>query len=456
MARRVASYTLACAALIGGAGLCAAAELPERLVGHGGPIKAISVSPDGLQALTASFDYAVILWTLEGAEGMVEQRMIGHDAAVNDVAFVPGVPEAVSVGDDGALIHWDLETGEVLHRADGGDDKVLDVDVSPDGVLAASARWDETARLHHLATGAEIARLEGHRGNINAVVFSPDSSRVYTGSYDGTVREWTVPDGEYQRTLASHGWGINALSVSPDGTELTFGALDGFVGRVALDDSRAQSELAQFDRPVLSMTKSRDGQLLAVGVADGTVHVYDAATGEEQETNIASFGPIWDVAFMPDGNRLFHVGMDDFAVLWQVNPRLPFDPVQSEFPRRFQVIETGDPGENEFARKCSVCHTLTPDAANRAGPTLYGLFGRLAGTVEDYAYSNALIESDIVWTADTVSWLFDDGPDVVTPGTKMPIQRLKSVDRRDALIAFLERATKPDGTNPPPGIMKTQ
>ena len=35
----------------------------------------------------------------------------------------------------------------------------------------------------------------------------------------------------------------------------------------------------------------------------------------------------------------------------------------------------------------------------------------------------------------------DDGPDVVTPGTKMPVQRLKSVTRRDALIKYLEEAT---------------
>jgi cytochrome c len=37
--------------------------------------------------------------------------------------------------------------------------------------------------------------------------------------------------------------------------------------------------------------------------------------------------------------------------------------------------------------------------------------------------------------------LFDHGPDVVVPGTKMPIQRLKSVERRDALIRFLKNAT---------------
>ena len=36
-------------------------ELPERLAGHGGPVKGIAVSPDGGRVATASFDYSVIL-----------------------------------------------------------------------------------------------------------------------------------------------------------------------------------------------------------------------------------------------------------------------------------------------------------------------------------------------------------------------------------------------------------
>ncbi|KAG1700634.1 Glycolate oxidase iron-sulfur subunit [Nymphon striatum] len=62
---------------------------------------------------------------------------------------------------------------------------------------------------------------------------------------------------------------------------------------------------------------------------------------------------------------------------------------------RFQIKDTNDLGELEFRRKCSVCHTLTPDGENRAGPTLYDLFGRVAGTLPDYKYSKALLDTDI-------------------------------------------------------------
>ena len=48
---------------------------------------------------------------------------------------------------------------------------------------------------------------------------------------------------------------------------------------------------------------------------------------------------------------------------------------------------------------------------------------------------------NIVWTPETVSKLFELGPNAYTPGTKMPEQRIGSVEDRKALADFLGRAT---------------
>ena len=66
----------------------------------------------------------------------------------------------------------------------------------------------------------------------------------------------------------------------------------------------------------------------------------------------------------------------------------------------------------------------------------------MAGTLDGYPYSKALLDSDIVWNADSINRLFADGPDVVTPGTKMPIQRMKNAQDRIDLVTFLKMATK--------------
>ena len=96
----------------------------------------------------------------------------------------------------------------------------------------------------------------------------------------------------------------------------------------------------------------------------------------------------------------------------------------------------------EVFRACVACHTLTPDEGNRAGPTLHGMFGRRIATLPGYNFSPALKKLDIVWTPETVAKLFEIGPATYTPGTKMPEQTIGSAADREALVKFLEKATK--------------
>ena len=52
--------------------------------------------------------------------------------------------------------------------------------------------------------------------------------------------------------------------------------------------------------------------------------------------------------------------------------------------------ETGNPtaGEEVF-RKCQACHSLEP-GRRTVGPTLRGVIGRAAGSIEGYPYSVAM------------------------------------------------------------------
>jgi cytochrome c len=102
-------------------------------------------------------------------------------------------------------------------------------------------------------------------------------------------------------------------------------------------------------------------------------------------------------------------------------------------------------GERQFMRKCSICHALTPPPSRKAGPTLYGLFGRQAGTVPGYPYSDILDGSGIVWNDTTIDALFDLGPDHFIPGSKMPMQRITAEADRQDMINYLRRATATEG-----------
>jgi len=83
---------------------------------------------------------------------------------------------------------------------------------------------------------------------------------------------------------------------------------------------------------------------------------------------------------------------------------------------------------------CSSCHAVGP-GRHGVGPSLAGVWGRKAGALPDYAYSNALKASGIVWNAQTLdSWL--TAPMKMVPGTKMVIG-VPNPEGRKAVIEYL-------------------
>lgn len=100
-------------------------------------------------------------------------------------------------------------------------------------------------------------------------------------------------------------------------------------------------------------------------------------------------------------------------------------------------------GEKIF-KKCATCHSVGPGAKAKIGPPLNGLFGRKAGTVEGYSYSDANKNSGITWDEASFTTYMHD-PKAMVPGTKMSFAGLKDDGDIKDLIAYL-KPFKPDGS----------
>ena len=90
--------------------------------------------------------------------------------------------------------------------------------------------------------------------------------------------------------------------------------------------------------------------------------------------------------------------------------------------------------------QCAACHSLD-GTGDYDGPTLKGVIGRKAGSLEDYRYSAAMKRSDVVWDAETLDKYVAD-PQAFIPGNRMAFAGITDKTQRDDLVAFLAVATK--------------
>ncbi|MEP7007182.1 MAG: c-type cytochrome [Sphingomonas bacterium] len=96
-------------------------------------------------------------------------------------------------------------------------------------------------------------------------------------------------------------------------------------------------------------------------------------------------------------------------------------------------------GKAVFAR-CAICHDLKPGVP-KMGPSLYGVFGRKAGTVAGFNYSPAMKSAKITWSPTTLD-SYVTSPTRLIPGNKMAFAGLTAPADRANLIAYLQGATK--------------
>jgi cytochrome c len=92
-------------------------------------------------------------------------------------------------------------------------------------------------------------------------------------------------------------------------------------------------------------------------------------------------------------------------------------------------------GKSEF-KKCALCHT-TEAGKNKIGPSLFGVVGRKAASLDNYNYSEAMKKFDHAWNAETLDTYLAD-PRAVVPGTKMIFPGIKDEKERQDVIAYLE------------------
>ncbi len=98
--------------------------------------------------------------------------------------------------------------------------------------------------------------------------------------------------------------------------------------------------------------------------------------------------------------------------------------------------EESEEGKVAFNNACRTCHSFKADD-NRLGPTLHGIVGRKAGSINGFAFSSAMKSSGITWDTSNLDQ-FIENPEKVVHGNGMkPFGGIADVGERKKIIDYL-------------------
>lgn len=122
---------------------------------------------------------------------------------------------------------------------------------------------------------------------------------------------------------------------------------------------------------------------------------------------------------------------------------------ETEAPAEAEATEETAAGGTDFASltgdaaagkvvfsQCRTCHEVK-EGVNKVGPSLAGIVGRTAGSVDGFNYSTANANSGITWSEEIMFEYLED-PRGYLPGTKMIFNGLPKAQDRADVIAYLK------------------
>lgn len=224
----------------------------------------------------------------DGQSYSSSKRLIGHSGPVYAISFSPSIslddPSVASTtcryllscSADKTIRLWSLDTWSNLVVYKGHDHPIWDITWGPFGHYFVTGSHDNTARLWSTDHVSPLRIFAGHDKDVDCVCFHPNNAYVFTGSSDKTVRMWEVTKGSAVRLFTGHTANITSVACAPNGRIL---ASADDAGAIILWDLRTGQRIKRMRGHarggIWSLSWSVESSLLVSGGADQTVRVWD-------------------------------------------------------------------------------------------------------------------------------------------------------------------------------------
>ena len=223
----------------------------------------------------------------------------GHGGPVRSIAVGPEGKLAITGSFDQSAILWDLAGGFArgVLRVHAG--AVNAVAALPDGRFVSAGEDGRIAIWSREETSAPQAIYPIHRALIVALAVSPDGASLASASWDGTLHITRVSDGQ-TRAFTGHQGNVNGVAFTRDGRSVVSAGYDATLRIWPL--AGGAPRILRLPTALNALAISSDGAM-AAGGSDGSVFLL-SAEGEMRRQVHAADAPVIALAFSPDGARL--------------------------------------------------------------------------------------------------------------------------------------------------------
>jgi WD40 repeat protein len=315
-------------------------SLIRTMKGHTDTVWAVSVTPDGMRAISGSDDTTLKVWDIES--GVEIRTMKGHTDTVLAVSVTPDGRRVISGSNDNTLKVWDMETGVEIRTMKGHTGGVYAVSVTPDGRRAISGSDDTTLKVWDMETGDEIRTMKGHTGRVNAVSVTPNGRCVISASNDYTLKIWDMETGVEFRTFKGHTGRVNAVSVTPDGRHAISASDDTTLKVWDMETGVEIRTMKGHTDTVWAVSVTPDGRRAISGSNDNTLKVWDMETGVEIRTIKGYTSIVYAVSLTPDGRRAISASIDNTLKVWDMETGVEFRTFKGHTGGVYAVSVTAD------------------------------------------------------------------------------------------------------------------